>query len=1058
MKTANLILKASAGTGKTFSLTTRIIQLLAPKTRNGEPASISLSNILALTFSKAAAFEIYAKLVDRLANAASSPKKTNETNQQLDIPSLEQKDYCDLLRRVISTQYIDNIATIDSFILRMIQYFPLQLGYLGGAEIIDDYDHDEAIQKTVDDVLSAQETLALEERIKELDNETSQRSFYKRLKTLIETYQDPIRIHSDLLDCTVEEICITLGIDPNALHATTHNLKNLIESNEVLLTCKGIIEFIAHYTDWNIYKALLPTSGEGKKFVSALLEKPEEASKYTYYSKEHIFFNSVREAALTDIKIAFDKTLYEAVRKQLLSFKLVHTIDQAYHQQTRKHGRLTFNDLPWALYERAQRDDLLQSLEYHFDSTFDHWALDEFQDTSISQWACLKNLVLNAAEDQEDRTVTIVGDLKQAIYAWRGGDERLFSHLMQHPLFNAPYGQVRNLATSYRYGKHTCDLVNLIFGKENMTALEHQLTHAPNAIQDWLKDACWMLHEPEYKNGTPVDHDFIRIIEIPKEDPTDTASLFYYQLCQEIKALWQLRTPLLKANRIPKETVAVLVRDNKQGEAIAAELRRAGLPAIWEGESAICDLPAIHALLALLKLAQHPDDTLAWGHCCHSPIRNILCPQCETIEQASQWVSTQLTTLGLTRTLMAWVSECLKPTNRLDELSRQRLFDLVTITNTFEQRQHANQTIDDFLKFLNHQTIRDAAKDPSVIRILTIHRSKGLGFDHVFLPIQEHRGIMSPHPTPYYNTQEPGDETPWTIDNFPKDILPLYPALQAAYEKRVTDNVLATIHNAYVAMTRSKKSLTILMKQTSKDNKSSTLYFSSIIKHACAKQFTPAKEDDYILLYQAGNRPTTMASDPASTTTQTFQRHTSATTTPTLQRFLPSRNKASDIDIAQLFSASYSHAAQRGTDIHDQYATIQWITPGKPKTNLEARILRSPLKEAFIIPEGPVELWVEYGYDRINNNQWETGRFDRVVIQGSGDNRRATIYDIKSNRRPKDTTVDDFHTTMAATYSSQMHSYRQALSALLGLPPTAIRTQLILLSTQTLLTLHPFNS
>ncbi len=1056
MKTANLILKASAGTGKTFSLTSRMIQLLAQKNNNGDSASVSLSNILALTFSKAAAFEIYAKLVERLANAASSNNKTNETNQQLHLPSFSPSDYCELLRRVISTQYIDNIATLDSFILRMIQFFPLQHGYLGGVEIIDDYDYNEAIQKAVDDTLSAKETIELEERIKELDNGTSQRSFYKRLTSLITTYQDPIRTHRELLNCSAEEVCATLGINPNAIHSPINNLSNLIEKNPEFLSCTGISEFIDHYTNWEIRDEIIPQKGEGAKFTNEIIKSPEDACGYTFKRNEFSFHRCVREAALADIKIAFDKILYESVRKQLLSFKLVHTIDQTYHQYTRKRGRLTFNDLPWALYERAAREDLLQSLEYHFDSTFDHWALDEFQDTSISQWACLKNLVLNAAEDQEGRTVTIVGDLKQAIYAWRGGDERLFSYLMEHPLFNAPHGQVRNLATSYRYGKHTCDLVNLIFGETNMSWLKEQLIHAPNALQDWLKDTCWMLHEPEIKNGKPVDHDFVRIIETPKATPGETSPLYEQLLC-EIEKLWNLRDPLIKNNRIPKETVAILVRDNKHGEAIANFLRMHGLPALWEGESAICDLPAIHALLALLKIAQHPDDTLAWGHCSHSPIRNILCPQCQTLEQATQWVSTQLTTIGLTRTLMGWVTECLKPSSNLDELSRQRLFDLVTVAASFEQRQRPNQTIDDFLKFLNHQTIRDAAKNPSVIRILTIHRSKGLGFDHVFLPIQEHRGIMSLHPAPYYYSQEVGDETPWTIASIPKETLNLYPALYNAYQKRVTENVLANIHNAYVAMTRSKKSLTILLAQTSTTNTSNTLYLSTIIKNACQSTFQPMNCGTYNLLYQAGQLPTTMASDPAPIT-QTPKQRATAPTTPELQRFLPSRNKATDIDIAQLFSASYSHAAQRGTDIHDQYATIQWITPGQPKTKLEARILRSPLKEAFIKPDGPVELWVEYGYDRINNNQWETGRFDRVVILGSGENRRATIYDIKSNRRPKETSVEAFHDAMAATYRSQMSSYRKALSALLNIPPTAIQTQLILLSTQTLLTLHPFNS
>lgn len=72
-------------------------------------------------------------------------------------------------------------------------------------------------------------------------------------------------------------------------------------------------------------------------------------------------------------------------------------------------------------------------IDWRLDAKFDHWLLDEFQDTSYTQWTILRNLLDEAVQDAEHRrSLFYVGDVKQAIFAWREGDARLFRQIFEH--------------------------------------------------------------------------------------------------------------------------------------------------------------------------------------------------------------------------------------------------------------------------------------------------------------------------------------------------------------------------------------------------------------------------------------------------------------------------------------------------------------------------------------------------------------------------------------------------------------------------------------------------
>ena len=106
----NELIEASAGTGKTQALGERLIALL----REG----IKPQEIVALTFSRADAGEIFERFVSLLAKEGAA----------------------DLLRDVIATQHLSQIGTLDSFLMRIVRAFPLELGLIGDLEMMDEFE------------------------------------------------------------------------------------------------------------------------------------------------------------------------------------------------------------------------------------------------------------------------------------------------------------------------------------------------------------------------------------------------------------------------------------------------------------------------------------------------------------------------------------------------------------------------------------------------------------------------------------------------------------------------------------------------------------------------------------------------------------------------------------------------------------------------------------------------------------------------------------------------------------------------------------------------------
>lgn len=173
-------------------------------------------------------------------------------------------------------------------------------------------------------------------------------------------------------------------------------------------------------------------------------------------------------------------------------YQLLSDFESRYDSYIRRRGVLTFADLlhllnpssSSRLLSQKPSDERRFNIDFRLDARFDHWLLDEFQDTSRIQWSILENLLDEVFQDTSGaRSVFIVGDIKQSIYGWRGGDHRLFEFIESRYTAHAQSPLVcSSLDFSWRSGPEIVRFINLIFHPDNWAARMRE----PDILSQWM--------------------------------------------------------------------------------------------------------------------------------------------------------------------------------------------------------------------------------------------------------------------------------------------------------------------------------------------------------------------------------------------------------------------------------------------------------------------------------------------------------------------------------------------------------------------------------------------
>ena len=693
------ILKASAGSGKTFQLSKTYIELLLAS-REPQP----YRHILAVTFTNKATAEMKARILRDLARLSATDARAQA-----------------LLTELLHDYGAFSISTIDRFFQQTLKAFSREIGQFADYQV--ELDKDSLIAETMDRILDS-----LTEDDKELlawlrDN-------------LADTLEQGRRFQVDeglleagklLKNDEFRELAGQLGIDGKEAFAKDR-LKRIRRE------CRTIIQGFTAKAEELGYpvkpgEALSPKNKKTLfKKLPALAEHFADA--YPYYSTALLLDDLLSKLGLAgEFYREFDALVAE---------KNVMCLDES---NTLLREIIGGSDAPFVYEKLGVR--------------YEHFLLDEFQDTSHIQWDNF--LPLLKESESARRENLIVGDVKQSIYRFRDSDWEL---LGSEVLRAFPDAQVETLQGNWRSTRAVVGFNNRFFpyaaGLLGLTDIYSDVVQKPM-----------------------------------KEDPQEGSvrvSFCEDQLAEVLASVRQAR-----AQHAEWSDIAVLVRGRKDGSAVAAHLVANGIPVISDDSLLLKSSPVVRRLVSLLSCYENPDDGIG---------RFLADAMALTFPEEYH-------------SLVDFCEELLRAMRAWDPASfeGQTLF----IQAFMDDLQNWVQVNGNNLRYyLKHWEEKDlcigSPENASSVRVLTIHKSKGLEFPYVIFPFADkverykhgvHWSRLDTARTPF--SADVAGIYPVDLGKLAEESL-FAPAVERETRLQLVDNM----NIFYVALTRAGKCLHII--------------------------------------------------------------------------------------------------------------------------------------------------------------------------------------------------------------------------------------------------------
>lgn len=1059
------VISASAGSGKTYQLVNRYLSLLA--------LGVPPDSIVAVTFSRKAAAEILWKVLARLAAAAApgGAKDLAELNLMLGeqgAPELDRAQVAGMLSGLVRGLQRTSIGTIDSFFMAVAGAFPLELG-LAAQPVIMEPDSALAVTAGIlNDILRAAGSDSL---CVDLMQALKLASFGKEGKRPGALLKELLQKNMALFSEAPEEQ--TWGqeatIWPRGMRWRRPGGPPELDAVKAHIGSQGLAEDIE--AGWLEFLDELQHRPAGspktESCFKTLIDKVLEAAAGSpagfeiKYMRKTVSFSPFLAQKLVDASFAqVCRELALAMERTRGRYQVLRAFRRRYERLARTTGRLSYDDLASLLSGNVR--EVLEGdpgaraeLEYRLGVRFRHWLIDEFQDTSDRQWAVLGSLIGEILQDPTGTgSLFYVGDVKQAIYGWRGGNSRLFDKILDHYDHGGELFERVSLGCSYRSGPAVIAAVNDVFGSLDGA---RQMTGKVQARWDraWLQHSC----QKQQLEGC------VSFLARPDEVEARGGGEGEEQDRGDVL----LRDLLLETRPWEKGlSCAVLVRKNETGTDLARYLTSFDIPARWEGDSSIADNSVALAALCLIRFLLHPSDRFSEGYL-----------------KASSLAPMHGLCLGARRDLLLDAFSLRGFAGLLEELIlaaprvcgqvlpfADLLAPLLAAARGFDGLR--NNSDRDFVDFvLSWKQAEGPAKD--CVQLLTVHKAKGMEWDQVILPELNSKGGR---PDQFLLSRDGSlhEQIRWLLLAPPAWAAERDEVLEQARLAEGEDELYESICLLYVAMTRAKQALYLL--GPAPDPKSKARGHVNLLRDTL---LTPTRGPcpDWTLggrpvkvLYETGARDWYKRAGDAQTPGAAPValpppgappcRPPAAAGAPSARRLVHARaghDVSTGVKTEELFRKD-SAAAGLGSAVHELFALLDYPDDAEVRAAVESwsaqrggpeseagrrealelftRAVALPGVQRYLRPRGPGEvLWKEKAFEAVLDGKWYSGVFDRVSILPGQD---ALIVDFKTGRVPAS------EAELPETYVRQMEVYRAVLSRLLGLEPAKVQAVLLYLA------------
>ena len=841
------VYRASAGSGKTFTLAVEYISLLVKDPENYQ-------HILAVTFTNKATQEMKMRILSQLYGIANSLQSSqqyfNKVKEKTNMPDAVIRNNARAALTLLIHRYNNfRILTIDAFFQQVLRNLAHELGQTANLRV--DLNNEEITEKAVDQMIESLEkgqpvlqwistyiNNSIEDdngwniigKIKAFGTNIF-KDFYKAHEANLKeqlSNADDFKVYETTLRKRRNDIRKTFNSKARSILNEIKNANLDIPSNYRSGLYKYLTDSaIAPLTNKPLKAGVLKANESPQNWTSSKCAKADKQQIQTLAAE-------VLSAQLSEL-IAYNNDNWNEFQSiqltlsHLSELRLLHAIADAVDNLTKDTNRFMLSNTQALLKELIADSDTPFIFE-RIGARLKHVMIDEFQDTSTIQWQNFQVLLANCMAQELSQNL-IVGDIKQSVYRWRQGDWGILNNIEKS--FAHQKIRLETLDYNYRSEKRIIDFNNAFWEQcVANTAKEVAQDDAEKAkiVQKAYEDVAQKTHKTT-ENG------FVKISLYPSKSMKEAV---LEELIETIKELFNNGYGGKNQSKI-----AILVRSKSNIQDIVnALLQSFGNEInIVSDEAFRLDASlSVNIIVSAMHLLTHPDDVLTRGKLVKLYNQEVLKkPLTDTDLLVSINESNNIDTKNIdkkerrklaTEQQMAKLNSQLPPeyvANRelllglpivdlvdklfmlfgLDQLEGQSSY-ICTLYDTLNDflKDHTAD-IDDFINewenSLSSKTIQ--SDEIEGIRIMTIHKSKGLEFDNVIIPFcnweMEKKGTLwcetKNKPAPY-------NKLPLLPIDFSRDKL-IGTVFEDDYKEEHFQNIVDNLNLLYVAFTRASKNL-----------------------------------------------------------------------------------------------------------------------------------------------------------------------------------------------------------------------------------------------------------
>jgi len=768
------ILRASAGSGKTYQLSLRYIKLLLFH------KDLNINNILAITFTNKAANEMRSRILEFLKKI-SLDFEAEDIFKNLGVKDkfFIKKRASQILDYIINNYSEFHVKTIDSFVNSLIVASSLHLKIAPYTQIMQD--SQQYLEYIVDRIL---------EEI----------PFNPSLSRLIDTF---LNYYMSVEEKTSWRPKIDILKIIQELH-----FKENIHFKEFKINQSESLERLRE----DIQNKMRDVAFIDRKIKEVILK---DLKNREFLEKVLNVFNKYQSQISPDLKKSIAKftEVYssERFKAYIMLFRECQKLLDAFKRSRKIIFLEELNKQAWQLFRKGE--EFLPEIYYRFATVFYHYLIDEFQDTSHLQWDNIFPLIEEALSC--GGSLFYVGDRKQAIYRFRGGEVELFEKVKK--IFkDRVYIEEDILNINRRSAQVIVELNNRAFSSENIRNFLKDL-RVPIKGEDIDKILHVFKDSSQKCFRKEKGYIYLEIIDnTTKEDYWEKLTQYLYQLFEDFK------------KRVNYNDIGILTRSNDEAIKISDLLIERNVPVESEKTLSLKENSLIREIIDFLKFLVYPRSDLCFlGFVCGQ----IFCKA--TNLEASEilkWTWNHKHSgplyLKFKQTWPQIYKEFLEPF--LEEVQIVPCYELINlifkkyrVLSNFsyneaffmrlleivyiQQEQFYLDTVK-FLEWYENASYEDLSLKLPVlgkgVKVMTIHKAKGLEFKIVVLPMVNFDITTRFRGRIFFEDQE----QLWLL-NINKSMLSVSSKLKDIYTQELYRSILDELNTLYVAFTRARDEL-----------------------------------------------------------------------------------------------------------------------------------------------------------------------------------------------------------------------------------------------------------